>query len=145
MLSATVFKLRDVLYLHSESKTTDGVWIASGPFLKITNSKSVLGEAALTVLQASKTSIPHPKPEEWGGIIAPVLQLAGVKSWSKFVKDASSADLKVEGDRLKIIPNRNLGHKDGFEPIREKAIELPFPCSSHEIGAAVDEALARCE
>jgi hypothetical protein len=74
-----------------------------------------------------------------------MLELAGVKSWADFMRDAASLGLEVDGKWLKITPYRNLGPKEGFEPAPERAIEVPVESSPAEIGAAIDEALTRCE
>jgi hypothetical protein len=81
----------------------------------------------------------------WNGLVAPLLELARVTSWATFVKKAKCLSLEAEGERLKLIPNRNLGTEDGFEPVPECAIELSFPSSPDQIGAAIQEMIARCQ
>jgi hypothetical protein len=145
MKAATVYRRSSALLLHSSSKTTAGLWIATAPFLRVESgsAQAAKGEAALAVLNASQEGVPH--PTNWSGLVAPLLELAGVKSWATFMKGAACLNLEVEGEQLKVIPNRNLGPKEGFEPVPENAVELPFPSSPGQIGAALEEALARCQ
>lgn len=147
MKSASVYQRRDGTYFHSSSQTTAGVWIATAPFLKVElgRKQTALGEAALVVLNASQESIPHPKPEKWSGIFAPMLELAGVKSWATFMSNAACLSLEAESGRLKIIPKRNLGPKEGFESVPENAVELLLESSPDQIGTAIEEALTRCQ
>lgn len=144
MKAATVYQNGSVVCFHSSSKTTAGLWIATPPFLRVEPGSAVAakGEAVLEVLNASREGVPH--PTSWGGLIAPLLELAGVKSWAAFMKNAACLNLEVLGERLKVIPNRNLGPKEGFEPVPGDAVEIPFPSSPGEIGGVLEVALTRC-
>ena len=130
MMKATVaYKKGDAYYLHSSSKTTAGVWIATAPFLKIemNSTPSTKGEAVLQV-DASHDVIPH--PTNWAGLISPLLELAGVKSWATFMKHAKCLNVEADGERLRLIPNRNLGSKEGFSsPLLKK----PSSCRFHHL------------
>jgi hypothetical protein len=95
-----------------------------------------LGNAACAVLNASQESIRHPKQEEWSGVAAPMLELAGVKSWATFMRNTACLSLEDEGGQLKVIPHRNMGPKEGFEPVPARAIELGIESSPAEIGTA---------
>jgi hypothetical protein len=145
MRAATVYRRGNALYLNSSSRTTAGLWIATAPFLRVESGSALTarGEAALAALNASQEGVPH--PTNWSELVAPLLELAGVRSWATFMKGAACLNLEVEGESLKIIPNRNLGPKEGFESIPESAVELPFPSSPGQIGVALEEALARCQ
>jgi len=77
--------------------------------------------------------------------LAPLLEQAGVKSWETFMRKAQCLNLEASKDRLKLIPNRNLGTSEGFEPVLDKAIDVPFTSSPDQIGAALTEALALCQ
>jgi hypothetical protein len=145
MKSAAVFSRNGVLYFHSQSRTTAGVWIATSPFLRIEpdGSPARKGEAAVEALRASQDGVPH--PTNWNGLLTPLLELAGVKSWSTFMKGAKSLGLEVEGDGLKMVPTRNLGPKEGFEAVPEQTVEIPFSSSPDQVGMALDEAMARCQ
>jgi hypothetical protein len=145
MKAATAYKKGNALYLQSLSRTTAGVWIATVPFVKVEmgSTPSAKGETVIKLLNASQDGAPH--PTHWSGLIAPLLELAGVKSWASFMKNAISLNLEAEGERLTIIPSRNLGSKEGFEPVPENAIMVPFSSPPDQIGEALDKALASCQ
>ncbi len=43
----------------------------------------------------------------------------------------------MEGHFITLTPHRNLGPKEGFEPVADKAIELPADASIEDIGNAI--------
>ena len=123
--------------------TTDGVWIGSPPLLKLElqSTAIAIGEAALQALNASQVGVPHPKQDQWKEVAAPLLRLAGVKSWKPFMIDAQCLSLTSDRDLLKLIPYQNLGQKDGFVPVPEKTIELSCQASPEQVGSAILELL----
>jgi len=48
-------------------------------------------------------------------VVTPLLELAGVKSWTAFVQSSSCVELALDGDTVTLTPARNLGAADGFE------------------------------
>lgn len=147
MKGATAYKKSDGIYLHSSSQTSAGVWVATTPFLKVgvDDTPVAEGTAVLAVLNASRVSVPHPKQEEWSGVFAPMLQLAGVKSLKAFEKDAVCCGLEVEEGQLSIIPHRKLGPNQEYEPIAAKTVKLPFDSPLADVGAALEEGFSRCQ
>jgi hypothetical protein len=141
MKAATVYKRGDALYLHSSSKTTAGVWIATAPVTKVDNdtTASAKGKAILAVIKASQEGVPH--PTNWNELIDPLLELAGVKSWATFMKNAACVGIESDGERLMLIPNQNLGPREGFEPVLAGAVDLPCQATLDEIGAALERLL----
>src|SRR5262249_11051520 len=117
MKAATVYKRGNYIYIHASSKTTAGVWIATAPFVQVESGASPfdLGRRVLDPLRGSQTQVPH--PTKWSGLLAPLLEQAGVKSWETFIRTAQCLNLEAAEDRLKLIPNRNLGTSEGFEPM----------------------------
>ena len=77
--------------------------------------------------------------------MAPLLEQAGVKSWETFMRKAQCLNLEATEDRLKLIPNRNLGTTEGFEPMLDKAIDVPLTSSPDQTGTALTDALALCQ
>jgi hypothetical protein len=138
MKSATAYKKGNALYLHSSSKTTAGVWIATPPFVKVEmdSTASAKGEAVIQALNASEEGVPH--PTNWNGRIDPLLDLAGVKTWATFMKNAVCVDVESDGEQLKLIPMRNLGPKDGFEPVLENTVALSFHSSPDQVGTELE-------
>jgi hypothetical protein len=141
MKAATVYERSNALYLHASSKTTAGVWIATPPFTKVDTDTTTLakGEAILQVIKASQEGVPH--PTNWNGLIDPLLALADVKSWATFMKNAAGVAMESDGERLKLIPNRNLGPKDGFEPVLAGAVDVSCQAAPDAIGSALEKLL----
>jgi len=146
MKSATVYKRKDSWYFHSSSQTTVGVWIASPPFLKLsdTNPSTTLGEAALTVLNASCSSVPHPNQDQWDEIFQPMLELANVRSERQFERGTKCLGLDTEGEWLTIEPMINEGPTKGFSRISAKAVRLTLESSPRDIGEALQQAALSC-
>ncbi len=135
MQSAAAYRRSGRWYFHSESKTTDGVWIASQPFLSSDQESINVGDCAKQALAMSTEGVGH--PTEWSGLFTPMLDLAGVKSWSTFSRGAELVGIEMEGNLIKLIPHRNLGPKEGFEPVVSDAIDLPSEASCEDIGNAI--------
>ncbi len=145
---ATIYLYGDSLYFHPLSETTQGGWIATGPFIKVKSECIAIakGKFALEVLEASREAIPHPASAECHE--APLLELAGQKSLETFWSESKRLSLDVEGDLLKVVPvakyNPSIGRGGiGYNP--DQIIELPRNASAREIGLAIEEALRRCE
>jgi hypothetical protein len=117
MKKATAYKHGDSLYVHALSKTTAGIWMLSQPVVSCSVSEDavVVGRHLTDALNGSRENIPH--PSSWKGVFDPVLQLAGIKSISTFNKAAKCVDIESDGAEAALVPTRNLGPDDGFEPI----------------------------
>src|SRR5438445_2691312 len=148
MKSVTAYKRSDGIYLHAHSQTTVGLRISTEPFLKVGMEEqlAVRGEAIISVLNASMLKIvPHPKQEEWDGVFAPMLRLAGVRSLRAFEKGARCCSLDVEEGQLTITPHRQIKPSRGYkETLYTEPVKLPFDSSPIEIAAALEEGFNRC-
>jgi hypothetical protein len=97
-----------------------------------------LGGAVRSALDRSRTDIPH--PTSWTGLLDPLLELAGVKSWSTFAKSALCAEVEEEGGLASVVPTDNLGASGGFQPDPSRA--TPSEASDLEsLGAKVRHAV----
>jgi hypothetical protein len=116
------------------------VWILTEPVVKLDEgcSDGELGEAARAAMSASRTGVPH--PQTWAGLLDPLLRLAGVKTWSTFAKSATCAEIEEEGAKVSVIPTRNLGAKEGFQPVPARA-HIVDGHATDSIGACVRQAL----
>jgi len=129
MRIAAVFLRQGVLYLHPESQTTEGAWIAAPPFLRFDwddlDTSKKLNEAVPEVLAESRQGVPH--PTDWN-VGHPLYRLAGVKSWRKFVAEGCKS-MRIEGrdEGVYVIPQENRGAKGGFVDCAE-----PILCSEAE-------------
>jgi hypothetical protein len=101
-----------------------GVWILCRPVLMVDqNDSGKLGDAIFEVLGGSTENISH--PTFWKGVFDPIIQMAGVKSWNAFSKSAKCVEIEFETNRVSFLPTRNLGPKDGFEPLEFKRRNSP--------------------
>ena len=143
--AAALYKRREMLIVEPTSTTTAGVGIGTAPIETFPDeiSSELLGEAVLRALEAARTGVPHPGPDEWAAIAKPLYEAAGVKSWGAFVKGAVYCHVTRDDANLYIEPSRNLGARGGFQPIPgQDGIEIPALSSAEEIGNAVREALS---
>lgn len=144
MQCATAYKRGSEYYVHSDRQTTSGVWIASSPFLKLQSSEpvEVLGTAIQTALAASQTNVDHPK--DWDAVEYPLPEMAGVKSWTSFMRQALCVSLRLTDSILTIAATKNKGPTVGFEPL-DKSVTVSSMSPPEEIGRAMLEALSLCE
>jgi hypothetical protein len=77
-----------------------------------------LGSAILGALDGSQENVPH--PTLWKNLFDPILQLAHVKSWNAFAKSAKCVEIEFGTNCVSFLPTRNLGPRDGFEPLESK-------------------------
>ncbi len=146
MKQAQVFKRKKNLFVLPSSQTTMGLWVGTDPVVKLEEnvSQEEQGEAILHALSLSKHGVPH--PSDWNIPTNSLLQVAGARSWNEFEGNAKSIVIELDDECLHIMPSRNLGSGNGFEPLTpNKDIELPAPATTREIGAALAEALKRCQ
>ncbi len=141
----SVDKRKDGWYLHSCSKTTAGWWLTTAPYIRLPADARPLevGNAVLRGLEASRHNIPG--PTRWDGIIEPMLELAGVKSWGKFMKDSLSISIGDDGEWLTFEPTKNQGPRRGCTWLGEKNFRIPHGSTAEEIGNAVQRAIELCE
>ena len=146
MKTGTAYKRNDGWYFHAFSKTTDGVYVATQPYIKldIDAHADALGQAVLDALAWSIEQVPHPTPKEGEKLFDPVLNLAGVKTWAAFSRDATSADFRSDDQWLTLEPWKNAGAKAGFVPIAGTAVRIPIDSSTTDIGEALKDAMALC-
>lgn len=140
MRRATAYRRKGHFFVHASSRTTDGVWILTEPCVKLSEdcSDRDLGAAARAAVAASRTGVPH--PQTWSGLLDPLLRQAGVKTWSAFAKTATCAEIEEDGGKASVIPTRNLGVDEGFQPIPAKA-EIVDLDAAEALGASVRRAL----
>lgn len=106
--AAQVYKKGSYWYVSTSSKTTSGVWIGGPPRIKIAvgDSAATKGQSVLKALQASQIGVPHPDPAD--SVMAPLLELAGARSWAAFMKNAACLRVEATEETLTITPYKNL-------------------------------------
>lgn len=116
MRRATVYRRGGKYLVHASSRTTEGAWIVWDPTLAMSEDEEAgeLGRNIVAALDGSCSGVPHPR--DWKAVLSPLLALGGVKSWATFCKSAACVEVEEEGGRVALVPTRNLGSDDGFEP-----------------------------
>ncbi|MGO9118083.1 MAG: contact-dependent growth inhibition system immunity protein [Desulfomonilaceae bacterium] len=145
MKSAAAYKRGQKIYLDPESRTTAGVWIGTGPVIVLEESESPSrkGNCLREVLRHSQEGVPH--PTNWDHFDSPLLDLAGVKSWSKFAKSTLCCSVHLEGDQLELVPSKNLGAKGGYVQIQDRKMAISFDTSDEELGLFLEKAFDASE
>jgi hypothetical protein len=115
MRRADIYLRRGRFIIHASSETTAGLWILAEPVIGLEEacSDAELVRAISAAIDGSRRGVQH--PVVWDSMFAPVLQLAGVKTWPTFVKGAARIALSQIDRKLTIMPTRNLGAKDGYD------------------------------
>jgi hypothetical protein len=142
MNRASLFLRGDAMFLHADSETTAGVWIATEPFLRLEASISdiELGKAIQRALQGSKRQVPHPQFRAGMSLVAPLLKLAGVKTWRAFERGAKCVSIQAELSEIAIVPEIRVGDNRGFQPLVAETITVGAS-EDAALGAAVRTAL----
>ena len=143
MKTATIYERKGKLYVHSSSKTTAGVWVINAPVLAVDKEDAgEIGRAIRECLAASREGISHPK--SFANLFNPVLDLAGVKSFSTFVRSAKCVEIETMDDAVvAFIPTQNEGANDGFAPLPNKTEAILG--SDEALGSAAVAALAKAK
>lgn len=116
MKRVIAYQRKTQVFVFAQSQTTAGVWIMEGDAYAVdVGDAGQIGVVVSQALEVSKIDVPH--PTSWKGLFDPVLKLAGVKSWSTFVKSARCVEIELDADGLWLLPTRNLGADGGFEQI----------------------------
>jgi hypothetical protein len=124
--SAVAYLVNQRLIVAPVVRTTSGLGLEIEPS-QVNNppDEGVLARALDDALAGSDRIVPHPTQDEWKGIFEPFQTVAGVRSLKSFMKDAKRVDIEQADGYLRLTPNRNLGVRDGFEPLSEGAVRLP--------------------
>jgi len=98
-----LYMRRGVVFIQTQSRTVDGAWIAT-PLLFTTtiDDPSSIGRSVLNALDCSVNNVPH--PTDFKKLVTPLLEAAGVKSWSRFVQGTRSVLITLDGRSLCALP-----------------------------------------
>jgi hypothetical protein len=105
-----------------------------------------LGKAAIEALDGSKQDVPHPPYSELETGFKPMLDLAGVKTWAAFARNACNVGIEVDASNqwLIIEPWENVGTKKGFVQIPNVSVRVRIDAPPEEIGEAIKNAMQLC-
>ena len=132
---ASVYLRRNNFYISTKSLTTLNLWVGAGPHFKvgINDPNDVIGAKVFEALAASKWKIEVDTfGTDW---TAGLLELAGIKSWSTFLRGMrlSSVEDKDSIIKIKLQKRDGAGHSPAG-----KEIELSSDCSPAELGMAIN-------
>jgi hypothetical protein len=148
MKRATVYRRSNGWYLHAVSKTTVGIEMGTPPRIKVAIDAppDALGKAAIEALNGSMQEVPHPPFSELENGFRPMLELAGVKTWAAFARNACNVGIEVDASRqwLMIEPWENAGTKRGFVPMPGVSMRVRMDAPPEEIGEAIQKAMQLC-
>jgi hypothetical protein len=141
----SVYARHDGWYINAMSQTTTGLYISTPPYLReyANISSQGLGEAALLALSKCQFGVPH--PTEWDHLLQPILDLAGVRTWTQFMRDVPSIDADYDEEEFVFRPTKNYGPKQEYGEATAKPIRIPKDSSPELIGEMMRAAIALCE
>lgn len=143
MKSAYALLRKGKILIQSYSKAITGLWIATGPVYVIDEGHpDELGAKIRDALHGSIKGMRHPSQAEWKTVQAPMLEAAGVKTWTTLAKSAKSVGLELDGEIVRMLPTAGYGNNGG-KSLPEKAVECDF--DNDELGSALVLAFERCE
>lgn len=134
MQHASAYEWHGRIFLHPDSRATTGVWVGGEPNTSSDPGDPVeLGPAILLALSGSREGVPH--PSIWEDKSAPLRKFAGAKSFRDFFGSARLVSIRLQDGRATFTPYRNLGTRDGYEPIKGK--DRTTPVEDPELGTVL--------
>ncbi|OYW44537.1 MAG: hypothetical protein B7Z08_09375 [Sphingomonadales bacterium 32-68-7] len=130
--SAVAYSANGKIIVAPVVRTTTGLGLEVEPIVHPPIAADI-ARGLRDALARSAVVVEHPSQGEWKGSFKPFQDAAGVRSHSAFMKTARRVSIDVVDDHVKITPERNLGPKEGFEPIADAAVLFPV---QDEHGAA---------
>jgi contact-dependent growth inhibition (CDI) system CdiI-like immunity protein len=144
MQRASAYLRANGYFVHSDSETTCGVWVAGHPYLKLPLdvSAETLSQSVRDALAASREGIEH--PTDWDAVEDPLPELGGARSWNEFMKKARYVSITEANGEIRIVPYANRGSAEGFTPT-EHAIMIPAESDDMVVGRALADAFRQCQ
>lgn len=141
------FRTRDVV-VHSQHLTTAGVWIAGLPAIRIQREglTTRLVDAVQEAVAKSSEGVLH--PTDWKGVGGPVLQAAGVRSWSALARGSRLCGVTDSDGAIVVVPYRNggtTGDGRGFHELLGREIRVSTLATADDLLAALLRAEELCE
>lgn len=116
MKRVAVYRRRGSYLMAADCHTKDGFWLTVAPYRKLPGDVNAgeLGSAVREMLPFSRSGIPTPSWKD-DSDMQELLDAAGVKSYSTFMKGALLVKVRVEDEWATMIPMLNRGGREGFE------------------------------
>jgi hypothetical protein len=141
--SASIIKTKSNYWIYSQSKSTDGVWIASNPFFKMPLDvlSSEFTTKLFNALDKSGNVIPHPKDLKlFDEIFSKNLE---IKSKKAFYSGAKCCEVSQNNNNIFLLPTNNVGNKGRFDHLPSLEIIISSLNGDQAIYDAIQEAFAR--
>jgi len=142
---AAAYLRAEKIYLHPDSRTVKGFWIACEPILVTSGSDKALGEQVLQVLAKSTANVPHPESmatsDSWK-VIKTLVKAAGARSYEGFADSARCVGIMLDDTGVVFTPTRNGGPRKRF-----LYLKTTIRCQQigDEVAAALIAAFDACE
>jgi hypothetical protein len=143
-----VFFRGDDVLVHAEHFTTEWLSICGLPAFRIPRGElgARLAEAVHQAFAGCRSGVPH--PTDWKAMLAPVLKVAGVRSWNALAKSSRVCIVEDRGTELALIPTRNggvTGSNRGFHAIGDRTLSVPVGASHEALLSTLLQAEGFCE
>jgi hypothetical protein len=143
MQHVSVYRRSNGWFLNPSSLTTTKLWQGTPPYVlcAATATAEELGRTILDLFPHSKDGLPHPTvfdaPRE-------PMKLAGVRSWTAFVRGTMYVGVDSDGELITFAPSRNAGPQSGFLYGIAGTLKIPANSTPEEIGETLIKTLASC-
>ena len=139
MKSAGAYLRNGRIFLHPDSKTIKGFWIASEPVMATDEDDKDLGTKILWILSQSTVDVPDPASRA-----APkaLLKAANARTYEEFADLTKCIEIEFDGRELVFTPSRNGGPRRRFSYLKEK---IRCPPSEADAAKFLREAFDACE
>ena len=145
MKSAAAYLRNGRIYLHPDSRTIKGFWIACEPILVTSENDKNLGAQLLQILAKSTENVPDPESlatsDSWD-VIRALVKAAGARSYEGFADSTQGVGVRLDDTGLEFTPTRNGGPRKRFLYLKKKIRCQP---AEAEVGLALREAFDACE
>ena len=143
--SAAAYLRNGRIYLHPDSRTIKGFWIACEPILVTSENDKNLGERVLQILAKSTENVPDPESlatsDSWNSIKA-LIKAAGVRSYEAFADSAKCVGILLDDKEVVFTPTLNGGYRRRFLDLKTKIRCEPIEA---EVAAGLIAAFEACE
>jgi hypothetical protein len=142
---AAAYLRSERIYLHPDSRTIKGFWIACEPIFVTSEDDRSLGQQVLQVLAKSADNVPDPDSlttSDSGNVIKKLVKAAGVRSYEAFADSTQCVGMVLDDAGVVFTPTRNGGPGRRFLNLKTK-IRCP-PVEEH-VAAALLAAFEACE
>jgi hypothetical protein len=133
------------IYLHSDSRTIKGFWIACEPILVTSENDKSLGQQVLQVLAKSAANVPDPESlatsDSWN-VMKTLVKVAGVRSYEAFADSTQCVGMTLDDTGVVFTPTRNGGPRKRFLDLKTEISCQPIEA---EVAVALMAAFESCE